>query len=894
MSDSDDSDILADIKALDEALALDKATANDKPAVHSQIDTDSSSTDVSFSDSDDDYINSNKNVESQNAHEINKRLIRGLTLAKKKLTTLLRECEKKIERLDEKIKICADESIERRALLTTAGIPYFKDKDCYSAPKNYDTKIKEIRGELFILNITTRKPCRWTGKDRVTLLKAIQNEAIESVLKKSLDEEIEPSKEAELTSNGKAKQTVAVIPRNFNEMVGEVGEREFDWYKIAATDFDNKHSPSECRSMWNIYLHPNFRKSEWTSMEDRRLLKYAEEYQFQNWDAITEKLGTKRSAYQCFIRYNSIKQTPFTGRSWSKQEDKQLVRVLNRLKIGNHIPWAEIATYLQCRTKQQVYTRWIYRKAPHLKKGRFTVAEKDTLMKGIKMYGTNFRKISKTMMPHRTAVQLHGHYQTIMINTTNNKWTAEDDEKLIYLYKRYSNAWSKIATYFCFKSRTQVRHRHKALLKFMNRGLTIEDVHRKEYNPTNIKNKTAIVKISNKSNKSKCNRNMPQSVLPQNSDILPRLFDNLCFPPLLKSTDSQEVYDSIQLAYNTKQLYDILNSLDANLNIPDDFFNYMHLSKKEKQLLISLKQYISRRDNSLPNEIVEEFRLRMFGAIPQIDESSRFIPPPPFDGYIKPKNIKKTESINCNLNLSEKFLLKIPTEIVTCCDISSLISSEEEFQFYKLSQLLISDNYNCDKGDLNLHRLLKRKFVSNTQSLSNSKAKLGKCQNEIEELNELSEFNFAENVDENTNEADTFSGMIVPSHATLLGLKNLLLWKLLYEYQYKPTLQSSTRLIKAESPEYRKAYQTLRTRLQRLFELPIGLSSTMLQIRGPEEIFSEAQDGHRNALTKRKSKNINSTKQNKKIKLDTPADNPQQDTNAKTTVSLLKRLLQKL
>jgi len=628
MSESDDSDILADIQALDEALALNTNKNSRRYVSSSQRSDNLLYIEERISEDKDDYsdyLYANRHIdESLNAYEINTRLITGLMIAKKKLTVLLEECEQKIKLLDEKMKSREESSLSCKLAVGSAGIPYFKDKHFFSAPKNYDTKLKEARGELCLLSL--KKPSRWTRKDREILLNAIKYQAFESVLDGEINKEIDKS-----ASDHQTKK-IKLLPRNDNEMVGALGEREFDWYKISVMDFDNRHSPVECRAMWNIYLHPDFRKSEWTNAEDKKLLKYAKEYKYQDWDAITQKLGTNRSGYQCFIRYNTIKKIPLAGRVWTRQEDKHLMKVMNAVKIGDYIPWSEVANHLRHRTKQQIYVRWNYRKNPHLRKGRFTYMETTTLLKAVQNYGKDFCKISSIVMPHRTSIQLQDRYHTVMANINNwNLWSLNDDMTLINLHLKYKNNWSKIATYFSDKTRTQVRHRYNALLKYTMKGVSIENIPRP---PPSVYKERGLTYKKSLSNGAKKIRNKialhEMQRIVSNSDIQLRLYETLCFPPSIKSNNSEEPCDIEQLVRDTRKLYNTLHLLNANLDIPDDFLNYVQLNNREKQLLLSLKEHINVRNNRIQNnELIEKFRIRMFGYASEVNESDFFVPPLP-------------------------------------------------------------------------------------------------------------------------------------------------------------------------------------------------------------------------------------------------------------------------
>ncbi|KAM0725453.1 snRNA-activating protein complex subunit 4 [Formica fusca] len=872
MSESDDSDIQADIQALTEALSLPTTSDPQQQLISSNSRSDSTPS-IDFDGSDDEcfnYICENQDNESLNVYEMNEKLITGLMIAKKKLIVLLQECERKIKEVEEKMSSSERSSlrIPSRIAITNAGMPYFKDKNHFRAPKNCDMKLKEQRGELFLSSL--RKPSRWTGRDREILLKAIENEAIESVLSKGFNDDKQSDEE---TLNNQAKNMALLLPRNFKEMVGAVGEREFDWHKISRIDFDDKHSPGECQAMWNVYLHPDFNKNEWTNAEDKKLLQYAKECEYQDWDTITQLLETNRSAYQCFIRYNTIKKMPSVGHAWTKEEDKCLANIINQLQIGDYIPWSEVANHMRHRTKQQVYTRWMYRTAPHLRKGRFTYLETKTLMDAVEKYGMDFCKISNVVMPYRTSTQLSERYHTVMKNMNNDKtWTIDDDERLLQLHKNYNNDWSKIAMNFSNKSRTELRQRFTAIQKYIKKNISVQDIPRQSKNGKQV----SMYKQLSKNTLEQCNKTASID------DIQLRLYEILSLPPL-EIINSQKSYDSEQLAYDTRRLYDTLNLLNVNFDFSSSSVNFVHLNKKEKLLLASLKEYINVRNNGIQNhERIEKFRMQMFGRIEKVSESS-FIPPLPFDGYIRTKKIKrKDQSIDCELNVNEKFLIDVPTEFSTTFYID-FINHEEEIQFYKFSQLLLSDYYECDERHINLYKLLECNLSFDKASTSpeyhNStdvdlkltNYKQRKCSNKLQTPISTEYTN-----DEYEEKLFTMSNIIMPNRATLLGFKNLLLWKLLYECQNKSehcellfkseqqeTEQTTTNCpIQTESAEY----QLLQIRLLQLFKLPIGLSNSILELSGPAPIFLTKKDENQKTVSKkRKFEDVNSGELNKEI-----------------------------
>lgn len=866
MSESEDSNILDDIHALEEALKIDIKEEEQKQQ-HDDPDLPQDSSDEN------DYLEANcdidANRESLNAFEINNRLITGLTIVKSKLSALIMDCEQKIRQLDEKINSTDIPSFRSKYPISIIGMPYFKDKNNFFAPRNEDAILKESRGELSLLSL--KKPMRWSKSDRDLLLRAVHNQAIELVLSTNLNDgsdDEEPSKRKRRGQTGKSR---LILPRSLNELVGPLGEKKFDWHKISIIDFDNKHSPEECQAMWNVYLHPQIKKSEWTSTEDRRLLRYARQHGFQDWDAITLQLGTNRSAYQCFIRYNTIKKVPTVGRAWSKAEDKHLMKIIDHFKIGDYIPWSQIASYLN-RTKQQIYARWVYSKAPHLRKGRFTFTESDILLKAIKTYGRDFSKIASDVMPNRTSVQLSEHYCMLMRNKTigENIWTVDDDMRLIRLHEKYGNAWSKIATHIFHKTRTQVRQRFNALIRYTKKGISIESIPR---HPATSDN-----------NKLEHPDEEDEEEIPviDSTDIKLRLYETLCFPPMMPTTRTIELYKSRELACETKKLYRVLTLLRVNLdNILYDCVDYIHMNRREKQLLISLKEYIDRQNNGIQNdEVVESLRLEMFGN-DEDGEGSSFVPPIPFCGYARGK-IKETRqqsqcNIDCNTDLNRNFLVvDINAEVFDFPELAPFVNEEESSQLDKFGQSLIqcSNHTNQNERNLSVNKRNKRYCTLMEQS------------NNLQETAEQFDTDVQKNIPRDA---------VLPNQATLLGLKNLFLWKFLYECQLRESSESSNLIAgkktdRVLSVEYKEAYELLRTRLYQLFKFPISLSHTRLQIHGSEATFpsnDEDEDMSKKVSKKRKQRTRpedQTVQPSKRAKLNILADkNVQRNTNVKVT-----------
>ncbi|CAK9830483.1 snRNA-activating protein complex subunit 4, partial [Anthophora retusa] len=410
----------------------------------------------------------------------NKQIVSSLFDLKRHLTFALQKCERKLAGIERSLQ--KHTAGDTKVLICNAGMPYFKDRNYFFASNNEDETLKENHKELQLRNLP--KVSSWTKKERDVFSQAIKEEVIADMLSsqrvehKRIDNTLARLK---MKIKEKKETRKRYSLKDLEEMIGPLEEREFDWFKISSVHFENIHSPLDCRVMWNVFLHPRINKTCWTKMEDKKLKEIAERCNLQNWDKIAKELGTHRSAYQCFIRYNTTKKLPkIRNCTWENKEDKRLLKLIEIFQIGDFVPWGEIASWMQHRTKQQAYFRWIYSLAPYLTKGRFTKSEDNILKDAVIKYGTNFRKISAALMPNRSTIQLHDHYQTLTTNLVENwnRWTLAEDVKLLDLFKRFGPNWSAIAKEFTCKSRTHLRHRHAALQKYIKRGVSLIELHR--------------------------------------------------------------------------------------------------------------------------------------------------------------------------------------------------------------------------------------------------------------------------------------------------------------------------------------------------------------------------------------------------------------------------------
>ncbi|KAI4487970.1 hypothetical protein M0802_011674 [Mischocyttarus mexicanus] len=847
MSDSEDSNISDEIQDLENVLAnisTNSINLNKSPI---EVTDELSQIDVSINKPD--KPGETKIDKLQEALILNRVLIEQFTIKRNEISDILKTCEENLLKLDE-LMGSHEKNQEKQAKFNTSviGMPYFKDKDFFFAPLNQDAKLKKARGELQVA--TFEKGSAWTWKDRRKISDNVYDEIVMSVLDptnaETGDSETEDS---DLCEN---KFTKMLKAKDINEIVGPPGKKQFDWLKIALTNFDQRHSADECSVIWNILLHPDINKSKWTNAEELNLKKIVKLNNFEDWDNIAKQLNTKRSGYQCFVKYTSMGYLlNLTEQPWTEEEDEKLCEVVAKCKIGNFIPWGDVATYMTFRLKSNVYFRWMFKLAPHLKKGRFTQKESEILLKGVHKYGTNFSLIASQLLPSRSTTQLMDHYQTLKgISKFNNNWTLIADMKLINLSQNVN--FSKVE----------------------NKEFSDEDYFTENLSKTDIENKIDELLIEHFQNTDSENES---------------------------SIDENDDYDPDELLRDTKELYSILETLQVNIQIPDNF-DFFPLSEKDKKLLYSLKAYMKSKFNKpYDSEEIQAYILKMFGSQEKEEPKEHFIPIPFHTNLNIIKKSTQKGGIDYALNLNEKFILDVPMEFDTSESIINLIGgSEEQLRFDKIIALYCLKNDQskqrkinrpinvCIKSNLNKNNNFScsRKVnissnpIANYQlqlvqpKNANNKSNSSRYRNEVTIDKFFDEFhlwtsskNSYKTVVEKLDDSSVLE--MEPNYMTLLIYRNLLRSKVVsdIENMLKINFDNETFLI---GKEYRSedAYKLLKKRLIQLFKYPILMSHLSLkEITTSQEsslttfnsIKSNKRKGMQQSRSKRKKLNVKET-----------------------------------
>jgi len=165
-------------------------------------------------------------------------------------------------------------------------------------------------------------------------------------------------------------------------------------------------------------------QKKWTREEDELLIQLAEKFNEKHWKEIS-KMFVKKNSLQCFSRYKRIRPGIIKG-SWKKDEDLQIIDLVN--KYGKS--WSKISKLLGTRNGKQIRDRFINVLDPEIRKGKFTDEEDQRLVDLYRNLGPKWATIAK-YYPNRTADMIKNRFHS----SIKKRLTGESDS----MYKDCNN-----------------------------------------------------------------------------------------------------------------------------------------------------------------------------------------------------------------------------------------------------------------------------------------------------------------------------------------------------------------------------------------------------------------------------------------------------------------------
>ncbi|KTF74675.1 hypothetical protein cypCar_00036879, partial [Cyprinus carpio] len=310
-------------------------------------------TDSSDEDSDDDELDLPQNVETC----LQMNLVYQEVLKEKlvELEKLLNENQQQQKEIDAQISGPSTSSSSvpgippQKQFLGYFLKPYFKDKlTGLGPPANEETKARLCHGTRHIDDLKIK---RWDGWQKTLLTDTVAKDTLKRMLQPKLSKlDYLSAKMSRADDEGKEelKKQIDLIEKDIAEISALrddqlLGNRhdDHDWEKISNIDFEGLRHAEDLKRFWQNYLHPSINKSVWKQDEIDKLKIIVEEYNCCHWDKIAEALGTNRTAFMCFQTYQRYISKTFRRKEWTKEEDEILKKLVEKMKIGNFIPYIQ-------------------------------------------------------------------------------------------------------------------------------------------------------------------------------------------------------------------------------------------------------------------------------------------------------------------------------------------------------------------------------------------------------------------------------------------------------------------------------------------------------------------------------------------------------------------------
>uniref|UniRef100_A0A8C6U3N7 snRNA-activating protein complex subunit 4 n=1 Tax=Neogobius melanostomus TaxID=47308 RepID=A0A8C6U3N7_9GOBI len=268
----------------------------------------------------------------------------------------------------------------------------------------------------------------------------------------------------------------AIREKKQEEVIGGRFE-DVDWARISNIDFEGSREASDLQCFWQNFLHPSINKERWTDDDIQRLKELSLKNQERNWTGISQELGTGRTAFMCLQTYQRFASDSLRKRRWTPEEDAHLRQLVDKMRIGNYIPYTQICYFMEDRLPPQLIYRWNHVLDPRIKKGPWSPQEDQLLLAAVDKHGAkNWWKI-RYEVPGRTDSACRDRYLDCLRPGTK-RGPFDYKERLLFrrlLQKHGFGRWAKIAAEIPNRTDAQCLRESRKLRRQMNLGIDLED-----------------------------------------------------------------------------------------------------------------------------------------------------------------------------------------------------------------------------------------------------------------------------------------------------------------------------------------------------------------------------------------------------------------------------------
>ncbi|XP_014675914.1 PREDICTED: snRNA-activating protein complex subunit 4-like [Priapulus caudatus] len=223
---------------------------------------------------------------------------------------------------------------KRAAPLTQFCKPYFRDYFGMCPPCNEETSLRNANK---VPDALPRRPRQWSFSEINMLKSAVRSNVLKQQMEKHLAKKEcwAPNYKNQPCSYSESNE----MDTSDKDLYETYKDIKIDWLRISVTDFENSRSAIECQLKWENEASPLISQVRWVKQEDEKVKSLVEIKKEKNWRKIAKEVGSCRTAFQCFQRYQTRLNDSLTKKNWTAEEDKQLTKVVNQCRVGDYIPW---------------------------------------------------------------------------------------------------------------------------------------------------------------------------------------------------------------------------------------------------------------------------------------------------------------------------------------------------------------------------------------------------------------------------------------------------------------------------------------------------------------------------------------------------------------------------
>ncbi|XP_068105331.1 snRNA-activating protein complex subunit 4 isoform X2 [Hyperolius riggenbachi] len=357
--------------------------------------------------------------------------------------------------------------------------PYFKDKVTYVGPPANQEMME--RNSQIVKGFECLVCRKWRSNDKTELRKAIMSDTLQRLLQPKLLKLEYLQQKRDNTQNDIDKKLFTKQIQEAEREIDEInqlseeallGRRSdpHDWDKISNINFEGRHRADRLSRIWQNYEHPLVNKEDWSKEEIEKLQEIANKHNFTHWNEIAEELGTNRAAFQCLRTY-LLNSKGFKRREFSKEEDEMLTHFVQRMRIGDHIPYNKISYFMEGRDGLQLLFRWSKSLDPNIKKGPWTKEEDEWLLRAVEKYGEKEWYKIRWEVPGRSDIQCRERYvKALHKDVKKGRWSQEESKQLLELTAKYGvGKWAKVSREIPHRTGSQCHSRWKNIHRLLKR-----------------------------------------------------------------------------------------------------------------------------------------------------------------------------------------------------------------------------------------------------------------------------------------------------------------------------------------------------------------------------------------------------------------------------------------